>query len=74
MRLNSRAFLETPVHQAPHIKFDWLKDDAEDLIVLTGGPDGPIALALAADCDGRAARLSCDAPGTFTSAVGTLLS
>ena len=24
MRLNSRAFLETPVHQAPHIKFDWL--------------------------------------------------
>jgi DNA polymerase-3 subunit alpha len=23
MRLNSRAFLETPVHQAPHIKFDW---------------------------------------------------
>jgi DNA polymerase III subunit alpha len=28
MRLNSRAFLETPVHQAPHIKFDWLSDDA----------------------------------------------
>ncbi len=25
MRLNSRAFLETPVHQAPHIKFDWLR-------------------------------------------------
>src|SRR5918911_2882610 len=24
MRLNSRAFLETPVHQSPHIKFDWL--------------------------------------------------
>src|SRR5262252_2512702 len=32
MRLNSRAFLETPFHQVPHIKFDWLKDDAEDLI------------------------------------------
>ena len=42
MRLNSRAFLETPVHQAPHIKFDWLEGDAEDLIALTGGPDGPI--------------------------------
>ena len=38
MRLNSRAFLETPVHQAPHIKFEWLEDDAEDLIALTGGP------------------------------------
>ncbi|MBR1120680.1 DNA polymerase III subunit alpha [Bradyrhizobium lablabi] len=48
MRLNSRAFLETPVHQAPHIKFDWLEGDADDLIALTGGPDGPIALALGA--------------------------
>src|SRR5579872_3604096 len=49
MRLNSRAFLETPVHQSPHIKFDWLEGDAEDLIVLTGGPDGPVAVAVAAD-------------------------
>jgi DNA polymerase III subunit alpha len=49
MRLNSRAFLETPVHQSPHIKFDWLEGDAEDLIALTGGPDGPIALAIGAD-------------------------
>src|ERR1700747_1016254 len=48
MRLNSRAFLETPVHQTPHIKIDWLNDNAEDLIALTGGPDGPISLALAA--------------------------
>src|SRR6202047_5125487 len=49
MHLNSRAFLETPVHQTPHIKFEWLEGDAEDLIVLTGGPDGPISLAVAAD-------------------------
>src|SRR5579871_2733998 len=49
MRLNSRAFLETPVHQTPHIKFDWLERQAEDLIVLTGGPDGPISMAFAAD-------------------------
>ena len=49
MRLNSRAFLETPVHQAPHIKFDWLSGEAEDLIALTGGPDGPISLALQSD-------------------------
>src|SRR6202049_2269375 len=48
MRLNSRAFLETPVHQSPHIKFEWLQDDAEDLIALTGGPDGPISLEIAA--------------------------
>jgi DNA polymerase III subunit alpha len=49
MRLNSRAFLTTPVQQAPHIKFDWLRDDGEDLIALTGGPDGPISLAIEAD-------------------------
>src|SRR6201990_3457011 len=55
MRLNSRAFLETPVHQAPHIKFDWLNDNAEDLIALTGGPEGPVSLAVDADHAGRAA-------------------
>src|SRR6187431_2894572 len=49
MKLNSRAFQETPVHQAPHIKLEWLEGDSEDLIALTGGPDGPISLALHAD-------------------------
>src|SRR6202048_2087320 len=59
MRLNSRAFLETPVHQTPHIKFDWLTGEAEDLIALTGGPDGPISLAINADHAGLAA-VRCD--------------
>src|ERR1700716_2076928 len=59
MRLNSRAFLETPVHQAPHIKFEWLEGEAEDLIALTGGPEGPIALAIHADHAALAA-LRCD--------------
>src|ERR1700724_896490 len=59
MRLNSRAFLETPVHQAPHIKFEWLEGDAEDVIALTGGPDGPISLAIAGDHSGLAAS-RCD--------------
>ena len=49
MRLNSRAFLETPTHQAPHIKLDWLQGETEGLIALTGGPDGPISLAITAD-------------------------
>src|SRR5213082_3172691 len=31
MRLNSRAFLETPVHQTPHIKFDWLTGNSDGL-------------------------------------------
>ncbi len=49
MRLNSRAFRETPVDQHPHIKFDWLAQDCEGLIALTGGPSGPISMALAAE-------------------------
>src|SRR5438270_109224 len=49
MRLNSRAFLETPDTHAPHIKFDWFEGETEGLIALTGGPDGPISLALQAD-------------------------
>src|SRR6202034_2891827 len=59
MRLNSRAFLETPTHQAPHIKFEWMEGDAEDLIVLTGGPEGPISLAVHADQAALAAA-RCD--------------
>ena len=49
MKLNSRAFLETPTHQVPHIKADWLDGESDDIIALTGGPEGPLALALAAD-------------------------
>ena len=59
MRLNSRAFLETPVHQAPHIKLEWLEGDCEDLIALTGGPEGPLALAINADHAALAAS-RCD--------------
>src|SRR5436305_652091 len=59
MRLNSRAFLETPVHQGPHIKCDWLEGNAEGLIALTGGPEGPIALAINAD-QAALAALRCD--------------
>ena len=70
MRLNSRAFLETPVHQAPHIKLEWLDDDAEDLIALTGGPEGPISLALHGDHSALAAT-RCD---RLTSLFGDRLS
>jgi len=59
MRLNSRAFLETPTHQAPHLKFEWLQGHADDLIALSGGPDGPISLALAAD-QGQLAATRCE--------------
>ncbi|MEA2882409.1 MAG: polymerase subunit alpha, partial [Bradyrhizobium sp.] len=59
MRLNSRAFLDTPVHETPHVKFELLAGHAEGLIALTGGPDGPISLAINADQRALAA-LRCD--------------
>ena len=65
MRLNSRAFLETPVHQTPHIKLDWLKDEALDVIALTGGPEGPLAQALIADQAAIAAQRCEQLAGLF---------
>src|SRR6188768_1799938 len=64
MRLNSRAFLETPVHQAPHIKSEWIRDDSEGLIALTGGPDGPVSLAFNADYSALATA-RCDELAKF---------
>src|SRR6201991_3764599 len=64
MRLNSRAFLETPIHQAPHIKFEWLEGNADGVIALTGGPQGPIALAINADQSALAAQ-RCDRLATL---------
>src|SRR6516165_8697663 len=47
-RLNSRAFLETPANEPPHIKLAWLAQEAEGLIVLSGGPGGPLDQAIVA--------------------------
>ena len=49
MKLNSRAFMETPVNEAPRIAIEWLDGETGGLIALTGGPDGPISQALVAD-------------------------
>jgi DNA polymerase-3 subunit alpha len=48
MRLNSRAFLETPANEAPHLKLDWLHGETEGIVALTGGPSGALDLAFAA--------------------------
>jgi len=48
MRLNSRAFLETPAHEASHIKLDWLAGETDGLIALTGGLGGTLDQAFVA--------------------------
>src|SRR4051794_39731377 len=57
MRLTSQAFLDVPADQPPHVKLAALGEAADGLIALTGGPGGPIDLALAAgQADLAAAR------------------
>ena len=62
LRLTSQAFLEGPADQPPHVKLAALEKAADGLIVLTGGPGGPLDLALAAGqadlAAARCARLS----------------
>ena len=48
MRLSSRAFLDTPPHEKPTLKLDWLDGETDGIIALTGGPGGPLDLAIAA--------------------------
>ena len=60
MRLNSRAFLESPANEAPHIKLAWLEGEADGLIALTGGPGGPLDAAIVAG-NGTLAAARCDA-------------
>ncbi|MPZ40124.1 MAG: DNA polymerase III subunit alpha [Rhizobiales bacterium] len=60
MRLNSRAFLENPPNEAPHIKLSWLEGEADGLIALTGGPGGPLDAAITAG-NSTVAASRCDA-------------
>ena len=46
MRLNSRAFLETPPNEKPRLKLAWLEGETDGLIALTGGPGGPLDAAI----------------------------
>ena len=45
MRLSSRAYLETPPQERPHLKLAWLDGETEGLIALSGGPNGPLDVA-----------------------------
>jgi DNA polymerase III subunit alpha len=59
MRLNSRAFLESPSHERPHVKIAWLEGATDGLIALTGGPGGPLDAAIVGG-QGALAQARCD--------------
>ena len=58
MRLTSRAFLDVPPGAPPHLRIEALADCAGGLIVLTGGPTGPLDTAVAAG-QGELATARC---------------
>jgi DNA polymerase-3 subunit alpha len=62
MRLNSRAFLESPSNEPPHVKLAWLEGQTEGLIALTGGPGGPLDRVIVAG-QGVLAGSRCEALG-----------
>ncbi|MBI1203141.1 MAG: DNA polymerase III subunit alpha [Rhodopseudomonas sp.] len=47
MKLNSRAFMESPANEPPRLKVEWLEGETSGLIALTGGPGGPLDRAIA---------------------------
>ena len=48
LRLNSRAYLDTPQNGPPHLNFTWLEGETEGVIALTGGPLGCLDLPIGA--------------------------
>jgi DNA polymerase-3 subunit alpha len=46
MKLNSRAFMESPPSEPPRLKVEWLEGETDGLIALTGGPGGPLDRAI----------------------------
>ncbi|MDI1345724.1 MAG: DNA polymerase III subunit alpha [Pseudolabrys sp.] len=48
MRLNSRAFMESPPNEPPRLKVEWLEGETDGVIALTGGPGGPLDMTIAA--------------------------
>ena len=54
VRLVSRAYRDTPATDPTHINIEWLGELSEDVLVLTGGPLGPIGRAFAMDHPERA--------------------
>ena len=60
MRLSSRAYLDTAQTERPHIKLAWLAEQAKGLLVLSGGPGGPLDAAIAAG-QSALAQARCEA-------------
>jgi DNA polymerase-3 subunit alpha len=57
MTLTSRSFMESSDCEEPRVQLQWLAENADGLIALTGGPNGPIDRVIADKPDLAKARL-----------------
>ena len=68
-RLSSRSFLEVKAPDSPHVTLDMLEEHAEGLILLSGGPRGPLNRIVLegkqAEAEALARRLAAAFPGRF---------
>jgi DNA polymerase-3 subunit alpha len=48
MTLSSRAFLDSPSNEPPHLPIAWLQEGTDGIIALTGGPSGALDQAIRA--------------------------
>ncbi len=46
MTLSSRAFLDSPDNEPPHLPISWLREGTDGIIALTGGPAGALDQAI----------------------------
>jgi DNA polymerase III subunit alpha len=60
LRLCSRAYLDTAPAERPHVKLDFLAGETGGLIALSGGPEGPLNVAIAGG-QGALAAARCEA-------------
>ncbi len=65
MELSSRAFLDTDGTEIPHISVELLKKHAEGLILLTGGPQGPVDRMLVDGKKDQAEKILLDLADAF---------
>ena len=64
MKLSSTSFLEAG-NDTPHVKFETLQQYSDELILLSGGPDGPIGKLLLAGKFSDSMDLSQEFKGIF---------
>ena len=77
MRLSRAPSSKRPPNEPPRLTLDWLQGETEGVIALTGGPGGPLDMAIAAGqghlagAAPRCAAARCSATGSMSNCSAT---